>query len=147
MWYLYTFVAVAGVLNAFQSGANSTLNKTLDQPLIAGLIVLGFSAVGLLLIGAVYGHLSWPDADRWTRVPWWAWIGGLLGASVLATQLLIAHEIGASSFMGIIVTAAIVTSLALDHFGLMGFEEHRAGLWRIAGAALMIGGVTLIART
>ncbi len=49
--------------------------------------------------------------------------------------------------MGIIVTAAVVVSLALDHFGQVGFEVHRAGLWRIVGAGLMVAGVVLIARS
>jgi transporter family-2 protein len=45
-----------------------------------------------------------------------------------------------------VVTAAVVVSLALDHFGLVGFEEHRANPWRLLGAALMIAGVALVAR-
>ncbi len=80
-------------------------------------------------------------------MPWWGWVGGLLGASVLASQLWVAREIGAGPFMGIVVTAAVVASLVLDHFGLVGFEEHPAGLWRIVGAGLMVGGVVLIARS
>jgi bacterial/archaeal transporter family-2 protein len=44
-----------------------------------------------------------------------------------------------------VVTAAVVVSLALDHFGLVGFEEHRASPWRLLGAALMIAGVGLVA--
>ena len=147
MWHLYVFAAVAGMLNAVQSGANATLNKTLGQPFLAALIVLGVSAAGFLAVGAATGNLAWPEPGRWGRVPWWGWIGGLLGASVLASQLWVAREIGAGPFMGIVVTAAVVASLVLDHFGLVGFEEHPAGLWRIVRAGLMVGGVVLIARS
>jgi bacterial/archaeal transporter family-2 protein len=146
MWFLYVFAAVAGVLNAFQSGANATLNKALGQPFLAALIVLWVSATAFLGVGFATGHLAWPGPGSWGRVPWWGWIGGLLGASVLASQLFVAREIGAGPFMGIIVTAAVVASLALDHFGLMGFEKHPAGAWRLVGAGLMIAGVVLIAR-
>jgi transporter family-2 protein len=34
----------------------------------------------------------------------------------------------------------------MDHFGLFGFDEHRAGVPRMLGAALMLGGLGLIAR-
>jgi bacterial/archaeal transporter family-2 protein len=145
MWLFYAFAGVAGMLNAFQSGANATLSKTLEQPFLAALIILGVSATAFLEIGAVTGHLAWPEPEKWGRVPWWAWFGGLLGSSVLASHLFVAHQIGAGPYMGITVTAAVV-SLVLDHFGLVGFEEHPANLWRIFGAGLMIAGVGLIAR-
>lgn len=147
MWFLYVFAVVAGVLNAFQSGANATLKEALGQPLLAALIVLAVSAAGFLAVGLATGHLAWPEPGRWGRVPWWGWIGGLLGGSVLASHLFVAHQIGAGPYLGITVTAAVVTSLVLDHFGLMGFEEHPAGLWRIVGAGMMIAGVGLIARS
>ena len=147
MWHLYLFAAVAGALNAVQSGANATLNKTLGQPFLAALIVLGVSAAGFLAVGAATGNLAWPEPGSWGRVPWWGWVGGLLGATVLASQLFVAREIGAGPFMGIVVTAAVVASLVLDHFGLVGFEVHRAGPWRVVGAVLMVAGVVLIARS
>ena len=146
MWHLYVFAAVAGMLNAVQSGANATLNKTLGQPFLAALIVLGVSAAGFLAVGAATGNFAWPEPGRWGRVPWWGWVGWLLGASVLASQLWAAREIGAGPFMGIVVTAAVVASQVLDHFGLVGFEEHRANPWRLLGAGLMIVGVALVAR-
>jgi transporter family-2 protein len=145
MWFLYVFAAVAGMLNAFQSGANATLSKTLEQPFLAAIIVLAVSAASFIVVGAVSGHLGLPTTDKWARLPWWAWIGGMLGASVVASQLFVAREIGAGPFMGITVTAAVTVSLVLDHYGLMGFEVHSAGLWRIVGAGLMIAGVGLIA--
>ena len=79
-------------------------------------------------------------------MPWWAWIGGLFGATVLASQLFVAQRVGAGPYVGLVVTAAVVMSLILDHFGLVGFEEHRANVWRLLGAGLMIVGVALVAR-
>ena len=39
-----------------------------------------------------------------------------------------------------IVTASTIASLVLDHWGLMGFEVHKAGIGRIVGALLMARG-------
>ena len=46
--------------------------------------------------------------------------------------------------MGLSVTAALTTSIAMDHFGLVGFKQHAAGLGRLTGGALMIGGLIMI---
>jgi bacterial/archaeal transporter family-2 protein len=48
--------------------------------------------------------------------------------------------------MGLSVTAALITSIALDHFGLVGFKEHPVGWWRVLGCGLMIAGIGLVAR-
>jgi transporter family-2 protein len=47
--------------------------------------------------------------------------------------------------MGILVTSSVCASIVLDHFGLVGFQEHAASWGRIVGAALMIAGVWLVA--
>jgi transporter family-2 protein len=44
------------------------------------------------------------------------------------------------------ITANLLASLAIDHFGLFRMEQHAMNPWRALGAALMIGGVTLIAK-
>lgn len=146
MWVLYGFVIVAGMLNALQSGANGTLGKTLQQPFLAALMIVSISATSLLIAGSVSGHLAWPESGKWSELPWWAWVGGICGATFVMSQLLVAHEIGAGPYIALTVTAAVVVSLVLDHFGWMGFSPHPANLWRLAGAALMITGVSLISR-
>ena len=55
-----------------------------------------------------------------------------------------AEKLGAAIFTGLTVTAAIVTSVLLDQFGLVGFKEHAVGIWRVIGCVLMIGGLALI---
>ena len=42
------------------------------------------------------------------------------------------------------MTGPIVFSIILDHYGLLGFRVHHASLPRIAGAALMLGGLALV---
>lgn len=146
MIFLYAFALVAGMLNVFQAGANATLSKSLGQPFVAALIIVIISATTLLLSGLVSGQLVWPEGHKWSAVPWWAWLGGTLGAVVVMSQLLVAQKIGAGAYIGLTITAAAVASIILDHFGWIGFKEHPANLGRIAGAILMVAGVGLIAR-
>ena len=36
-------------------------------------------------------------------------------------------------------------SLATDHFGWFGIEQHAMNLWRVIGGTLMVAGIALIA--
>ena len=48
--------------------------------------------------------------------------------------------------MGITVTASLIASLLIDHFGWFRMDPHPLNLWRGIGAALLVGGVALIAK-
>ena len=146
MWYLYGIVLLAGIANAIQPGQNGALAKGLSQPLTAGLFVGLGTLLTVLTAGLATGRLAWPTAEEVGHIPWWAWFGGVLGGGIVVTQLSVAHRVGAAPFLALLVTAGVVTSIALDHFGWVGFERHPASLLRILGGLLMIGGVVLVAR-
>ena len=44
------------------------------------------------------------------------------------------------------LTAAVVTSLVLDHYGLLGFEVRPLTALRVLGGVMMVAGVGLVAR-
>lgn len=145
MWYLYIFVLLAGIANAIQPGQNGALAKSFSQPLVAGLIVGLCTASTVLMVGLATRRLEWPTQQELSQVPWWAWGGGFFGGGIVITQLLIARQIGAGVFLGLLVTAGVVTSILLDHFALVGFERHPASVWRMLGGFLMVVGVGLVA--
>ena len=134
------------MLSTVQSGANATLNKALDQPILAAFAVLATNLV-VYLIAAPFVGLGWPGSDRIVATPWWAWIGGLCGGLYVLSAIFLAERLGAAVFTGLVVTAGIVTSIILDHFGWVGFQQHSAGFWRIAGGAIMIAGLFLVSLT
>lgn len=145
MWYLYGFVLLAGVANAVQAGQNGALSKGLDESLTAGLIVAAGTATCILVAGLASGRLVWPTYAQAVAMPWWAWFGGLLGGAIILSQFIVARKIGAAPFLGLLVTAGVVTSIVLDHFGWVGFERHPASVWRLLGGALMVAGVAMVA--
>ncbi|GJG89557.1 hypothetical protein tb265_47380 [Gemmatimonadetes bacterium T265] len=146
---LLVFTILAGVLNTLQSGSNATLNKRLEHPLASAAVVyLGGLAVIVLgsLGGLLLGRGGLPAADRAALVPWWGWIGGTLGLVYVFAMFLVAPKLGAAVFTAVSVTAGVLTSLVLDHFGWMGFDPHPAGWGRIVGGLLIVGGLGLIAK-
>ena len=77
-------------------------------------------------------------------MPWWAPLGGLVGAFAVVAGLLFVGKVGAGAFAGLTITANIVMSLVIDEFGPFGMDTHALSVGRLIGAALMIGGITLI---
>jgi bacterial/archaeal transporter family-2 protein len=56
------------------------------------------------------------------------------------------RKVGAGPYAGLTITANILMSLAIDHFGLFGIEVHSLNLWRALGAGLLVAGIALVAR-
>ena len=141
----YIIVACAGALNAVQSGGNAQLSRSLGRPWLVALVVSCITALAFVVPLLATGT-QMPDAGRLQGVPWWAWAGGLCGAAYIASTLFFAEQMGAGLFTGLTITAGIIASIAVDHFGLVGFKQHSASLLRMGGAALMVAGVTLVGR-
>ena len=139
----YVLVLLTGLMNAVHSGTNAKLNETLGRPWWAGVFVCVISGA-VLLVGVGFARESFPAADTFKATPWWAWVGTAIAALPIISTLFFAGRLGGGAFNGLVVTGTIVFSIVLDHYGLLGFSVHHASLLRIAGAALMLGGLLLI---
>ena len=145
MPFVLVLVAIAsGFANPFQSGLNAELNKQLTRPVWATIFVYASGLAALLLVQLFVREIV--PAGSVAQVPWWAWLGGLISIVSTVAGLTLAHRLGSGIFTGASVTAALLTSVALDHFGLIGFKPHPASPTRLAGCALMIAGLWLVAR-
>jgi hypothetical protein len=80
-------------------------------------------------------------------MPWWAVIGGLVGAVQAYAGLTLVNKIGAGTFVGLTVTSALIMSLVIDHFGWLGVDPHPINVWKALGGVLLICGIALIARS
>lgn len=144
-WLLIPFVIVSGVLNALQTGTNTQLGKSLGQPIAASFLVY---LVGLLTlaVSAPFLGFSFSAYGRLGQAPWWAWLGGVFGVVYVLAMVYVTDKVGAGTFTALTVTAAIVTTVLLDHFGWLGLEVHPASAGRIIGCVLMVGGVILVSK-
>ena len=87
-----------------------------------------------------------PTMDGISGMPWWAPLGGLVGALAVVAGLLFVDKVGAGAFAGLTITANILMSLVIDKYGWFGMEVHPLNGWRMLGAAFMVGGIALIAK-
>ncbi len=142
---LYLFAGVAGALNTVQAGANAQLRKSLNQPVIAGLAVYITGMIGLLILLPLVRSEQW-NWGRVAQAPWWAWMGGILSIVSTMAGVLLARKLGSAAFTAATLTASLLCSVALDHFGWVGFEVHRASPFRILGCVLLLSGLLLVTR-
>ena len=97
-----------------------------------------------MLLVQVFLRQPLPTGQQMQEVPWWAWMGGIISIAATFAGLMLAQKLGAGVFTGMSITAATVVSIALDHFGLVGFRQHGASPLRMVGGALMIAGVWMV---
>ena len=100
--WLYLFAVGTGLTNAVQSGCNATLGKSIG-PLPAAVVIGVVTTAAATLAGLLSGGLAWPGADRLAGAPWWAWVGGVLGASFILAQLFVAGQVGSGVFIAMTV--------------------------------------------
>jgi bacterial/archaeal transporter family-2 protein len=133
----------AGVSVVVQQVLNANLRHALNSAAWSGFVsyLVGTICMALLAL-ALRDPL--PSASVAARVPWWAWSGGLFGAIFIALAILLIPQLGAATFIALLVAGQMLCSLAFDHFGLLGIPVHPASLVRLAGAACLVLGVVLI---
>jgi bacterial/archaeal transporter family-2 protein len=144
--WLYPIILVCGALQAWGPPMNGALRNALVNPRLAS--VVSFLPV-LFLLNLVFLCLPrpLPTADGITTMPWWAPLGGVMGAFAVIAGLLFVDRVGAGVFGGLTITANILMSLVIDHFGLLRLPVHQFGPGRIIGAGLMAAGIVLISRS
>jgi transporter family-2 protein len=143
--WIIPFFRLGGALQSAGAAMNGQLNRSLGNPWLASavtfaLITFFFSGIFLVLPSPL------PSAKALSQMPWWAPIGGLVGAVQVYAGLTLVNRIGAGPFVGLTVSAALISSLLIDHFGLLRVEQHSLNVLRVIGGVLLIGGVTLIAK-
>ena len=141
---MYIALAVAaGIGLAFQAVINSRLRMLLDSALWAAFVQV---LVGLLVLAVMVAiaREPVPSGAGITRAPWWIWTGGMLGALYVATVIVATPPLGASLMFASVVVGQTLTALLIDHFGWFGVMAQPLSPVRLAGAALLVGGVLLI---
>ncbi len=141
--YYVILALIAGACAPTQAGINSQLGSITGDPSIAAMISFMVGAIGLTTYVVVTG-VPWPSIRIFGEVPWWMWTGGLLGAFLVFVSIVLAPKLGATATLGLIVAGQMIVSVVLDHFGLIGYEEHPTNIWRILGVILLLVGVVLI---
>jgi transporter family-2 protein len=134
----------AGCLVGMQAPINSRLGKTLGNLQAATFSFLVGTAVLLLIAAFVRGGLG--TLGRIDQVPWWALVGGLLGAVFVTVALVAVRTLGASGLTAVVILGQLAISVAIDRFGLVGVARQSISTERVVGLVLLVAGVVLVVR-
>jgi transporter family-2 protein len=143
--WLYPIILIAGALQARVPPMNNALRNSLENPWLASLVSF-LPIVALLTCLLMCLPHPLPSEQGLAQMPWWAPLGGVVGAFAVVAGLLFVGKVGAGAFAGLTITANILMSLVIDRYGLFGMQAHHLSSGRIAGAALMVAGITLISK-
>ncbi len=134
-----------GMLIPVQAGINAEFRRHAAHPLWAGTLnfVVGLAAI---LIATVVLRAATPSVERVSAAPWWAWCGGLLGATLVVTSVVSAPRLGAALLVACLVSGQLIASVFLDQMGLVGYPVRPVTWERLVGVLFLFGGVLLIQR-
>lgn len=133
----------AGALVPFQAGSNAALGRALGHPLWATVASLLVSLLVVLPVILVM-RPPMPLFHQLGSLPLWAWFGGVAGVIFITSALILTPRLGATSFIVCVIAGQMLTSLLIDHFGLMGLPVKEANLGRIGGVLLIFAGTLMV---
>lgn len=136
---------MAGALLGTQPSVNGALGKSVAHPLQASLISFASGTAILLVLTTVVGggfppRFVIPPA----QLPWWIWLGGAIGVTMVTTSLILVPRVGSLPWFAAVMTGQTVAALVLDHYGLLGNPRTPVTLLRLLGTVLLVLGVLAI---
>ena len=137
-------VVLAGGATALQAPTNARLATAVAGPVNAAFVSFAVGTAALGLLAAIL-HTR-PDIAASRALPWYAWVGGLYGAIFVVAAAWAVPRLGVAMTITLLVAGQLMISLVLDHFGALGVPQAPISLTRLAGVALVIGGVLLVRR-
>ncbi|WP_421843688.1 DMT family transporter [Mycobacterium sp.] len=143
--WIVPFIILGGALQTCGAAMNGQLFKHMINPWLASAVSFALITFFFVALFLIMPH-PLPTTKDLATMPWWAAVGGLVGAVQVYAGLTLVNRVGAGSFIGLTVTAALLMSLAVDHFGWLRVDAHPITAWRALGGALLIGGVVLITK-
>lgn len=146
MNYFYmALTLLAGVALPFQVAMNSQIRQSLGHPLWGAVTNFVVGLMVLLLLAAAI-RIPMPTVEIMAKPSAWAWCGGLIGALFVTSAILAGPKIGSATFFALIIAGQLLASVALDHFGVLGFPHNPINFWRVAGVLMLIGGTILVVK-
>ena len=142
-YVFYLLVFIAGGFLALQGPMNAKLAQNFGRHAVSTVsITFAIGAVALAILAVVLQIPAPTLAGNTTK--WWHWLGGILGASYVATISFAVPKIGTASAMSLVLLGQVISSIALDHFGLIGMAEHATSWQRLVGVGLVFLGAVLV---
>lgn len=134
--------AVAGLTMAVQGAMNSGLGKIIG--LLEATLIVHLSAavtVMILLFGFNLGKGDWL---KYPQVPWYYYLGGILGVIITYTVVVSMPKLGVANATTAIIVGQVSTAFLLDCFGVFGMERVFFSWQKLIGLGFLAIGARIL---
>ncbi len=137
--------ALGGMILPVQFLINAKLSQGLGNALWATTISFIVGTVGLLVWIAATRQLGAANWSGALALPWWAWIGGLLGAVYVTVTIVTVPVVGPTALVVLLVFGQMAAGTVLDHFGILTHRDP-VSLQKLLGLGLVLAGTWLVVK-
>ena len=134
---------ITGALIPVQAATNAAFSKTVGNPYITGLMVFCIGLAGMILF-LLISRTPLPGPLQLKAAPLYSYFGGIIVATYVVMITILVPKIGVATAIAFIVSGQVLCAVAIDHFGLFNVAVRTISMTRVAGMALMIGGIYLV---
>jgi len=139
---LAAWAFAAGALIPVMGSLNAGLSRSLGSAPAAA-TVLFVVALATMLTLFMATRQTVPSAAQFAATPSHLFLGGLIVAFYVISVTMLVPIFGVGNTILFAMTAQIVMSAAMDHFGLFGAPIKPVSITRLAGLILMLAGLAL----
>lgn len=141
-WLL--LAVLSGCLSASITGAYAQLAGAVGNPVQATTVAFFVATMVLLLFCIGNGSVRLVGKAFSRDYPWWMWIGGLCGATIVFGNAWLVPHVGVGVFAMALLVGQLALSMLMEHRGWLGAPRKHISWVQIVGILLMLGGVALI---
>ncbi len=144
----FALALLAGAVLPVQGAVNALLRHDLGGASFAvgatSFMVATFAMAAVLILSLALPQTPRPHLQGVPTMPWWAWLGGLAGATYVTTVFTAIPVIGAAAAVGLTVAGQQVASIFVDIFGWFRLPQRPVSAVRLLGVMLLLAGVVII---
>jgi transporter family-2 protein len=132
----------AGALIPLMAILNAGLARAVGGPVQAAVMLFAVGLVSSLLVAAT-ATARIPELTTLARIPFAQFAGGIIVAFYVLSITFLAPRFGVGNAILFAVTAQLLSSAAIDHYGLAGASLRPLTATRLLGLAIVIIGLVL----
>jgi transporter family-2 protein len=137
------FSLAAGIAGAAQASISGALGRRVGTVGAAG---FGVVLAAILVVALALALGRGGSIAATIHQPFWLWLGGLFGATIVLAIAYAPPRIGTFATVGLLIAGQLAARAAIDALGLLGSPRIPVTLTRAAGLVLVAAGGTLTLR-
>ena len=139
---LAAWAFAAGALIPVMGALNAGLSRALGGAPIAAVVLFAVAFVASAATFLVSQHPV-ANAAQFSAAPPRLYLGGFIVAFYVLSVTVLVPKFGVGNTILFAMTAQILSSALMDHFGLLGAPVRPVSMMRLAGLGLMLAGLFL----